>query len=309
MQTATSAPPIERELHIDATPETVYGFFTDRDKLLRWMGRKAEVDARPGGALRIDYNGFDIMSGEYRELVPYSRIVLGWGWETLGDAPAPGESTIEVTLTPERGGTRLRLVHSGLSEAQRGAHQDGWESLLPILAAQATGAPAAPATPGLTEGEELASSLNTALVQLRHLIEGCPAMAWQATTEEGWTVAAASNHVVFHLMLAGFAKEAAAGHSGRPAGFTADQLNALNAEAAHESAAAAKEEILAKLFAEGPKAVDAVKTLTDEQLANTVQMAMAEAPVSIAWIVENGLVGGVKSHLANINTAVARTHS
>ena len=30
---------IERELHIDAPPEVVFGFFTDPVRMARWMGR------------------------------------------------------------------------------------------------------------------------------------------------------------------------------------------------------------------------------------------------------------------------------
>lgn len=305
MQNTRVAPPIERELHIDATPETVYGFFTDRERLLRWMGREAEVDARPGGLLRIDYNGFDIMRGEYRELVPHSRIVLGWGWETLGDAAAPGESTIEVTLTPERGGTRLRLVHSGLSEAQRTAHIEGWDSLLPILAGIAGGAPApASPMPMLTPAEEFASSLNSSLVRLRYLVERCSSAAWQATTEEGWTVAAASSHVLFHLALASLAKESAGGHPGGAADLTAGQLSARNARAAEEASAIPKEDVLARLLVEGPQTVELVRGLTEAELAGTVKMAMQDAPVSISSLLERGLVNGIRVHVANIEAAV-----
>jgi uncharacterized protein YndB with AHSA1/START domain len=311
MQTATSAPPIERELHIDATPETVYGYFTDRDKLLRWMGRKAEVDARPGGALRIDYNGFDIMRGQYRELVPYSRIVLGWGWETLGDAPAPGESTIEVTLTPERGGTRLRLVHSGLSETQRGAHLDGWDSLLPILSAQATGAPApAVPTPALSQAEELASRLNTALVRLRYTIEGSSPQAWQAKTAEGWTVAATADHAVFHTGVVGLARAVADGQHPSQADITLDQLSHRNDERAAEQAAAPREAVLGTLLTEGPKAVEAVKAFSDADLARSITLAAAGgAPVSVAGILAGPLVGNIEEHTASIEAAVAGSRS
>ena len=47
--TAMQAEAVEREVRIDAPPETVYAFLTDADRIVRWMGRKATLEARPGG--------------------------------------------------------------------------------------------------------------------------------------------------------------------------------------------------------------------------------------------------------------------
>jgi len=61
-ETAATTQPgvIERELHIAARPETVFRFFVDPERMVRWMGRTAELDPTPGGRFRIDYNGSDI---------------------------------------------------------------------------------------------------------------------------------------------------------------------------------------------------------------------------------------------------------
>src|SRR5678815_5010475 len=42
---------IIREIYVDATPETVFEFFTDSVKLTRWLAVEATVDPRPGEAL------------------------------------------------------------------------------------------------------------------------------------------------------------------------------------------------------------------------------------------------------------------
>ena len=81
---------IEREVRVAARPETVFAFWTDPGRMARWMGRDIRLDPRPGGELRIDYNGSDIVSGEFVELDPPTRIVLTWGWEAAGDATPPG---------------------------------------------------------------------------------------------------------------------------------------------------------------------------------------------------------------------------
>jgi uncharacterized protein YndB with AHSA1/START domain len=128
------------EVRIAATPETVFGFFTDPDKLLRWMGTAAELDARPGGAYWINVNGADVARGAFVELVPHSRIVLTWGWDGTEAPVPPGSTTVEVTLTPDGNGTHLRLVHRGLALAEmRDAHRHGWQHYLARLATAAPG--------------------------------------------------------------------------------------------------------------------------------------------------------------------------
>ena len=91
---------IERELRIAARPETVFAFWVEPDRIVRWMGRDATIDPRPGGVFRLDYNGSDIVRGEIVEIDPPHRLVLTWGWEAEGDATPPGSSRVEVTFTP-----------------------------------------------------------------------------------------------------------------------------------------------------------------------------------------------------------------
>ena len=91
--TTADATTIEREVRIAARPETVFAYFTDPDRMRRWMGRTVDLDPRPGGAFRIDYNGEDIASGTYVEVDPPRRVVFTWGWEAPGDPVPPGAST------------------------------------------------------------------------------------------------------------------------------------------------------------------------------------------------------------------------
>jgi uncharacterized protein YndB with AHSA1/START domain len=51
---------------------------------------------------------------------------MSWGWEGHPTVP-PGSTTVEITLTPERGATLLRLRHLGLpDEGERRQHTEGW---------------------------------------------------------------------------------------------------------------------------------------------------------------------------------------
>ncbi|MEZ4502418.1 MAG: SRPBCC family protein [Dehalococcoidia bacterium] len=139
---------VEREIHIDARPEIVFGYFTDAERLLRWQGQHAEIDARPGGTYRVQMNIVgDLTSGEFLEVRPYDRIVYTWGWERGGfESVPPGSSTIEITLRPDGGGTHLTLLHTGLPDDEEliSAHRDGWAHYLSRLAVAATGADPGP---------------------------------------------------------------------------------------------------------------------------------------------------------------------
>ena len=127
------------EIRIAASPRTVFAYFVDPDKLVRWIGTSVEIEARPGGALAIDMNPHTRARGEYLEVVPYSRVVFSWGWLDDTTVP-PGSSTVEVTLTPDREGTHVRLVHRGLTTAEmREQHRAGWLLYLPRLVDAATG--------------------------------------------------------------------------------------------------------------------------------------------------------------------------
>lgn len=128
----------EHEIRIEASPETVFAFFTEPEKMRRWKGRTARLDARPGGVYRVDINERAIAVGEYVELDPPKRLVFTWGWEG-SDAVPPGSSTVEVTLTPDGDGTVLHLVHRDLPAGEGTAHSDGWTHFLPRLATAAAG--------------------------------------------------------------------------------------------------------------------------------------------------------------------------
>ena len=136
---------VEREVQIDASPETVFAFFTDPAKMVRWKGSSATLDPRPGGVYRVEMNEQAIALGEYVEIDPPHRVVFTWGWEGGFGSLEPGQSTVEITLTPVGGGTLVHLVHSGLpTQESAEAHGQGWDQYMPRLAIAATGGDAGP---------------------------------------------------------------------------------------------------------------------------------------------------------------------
>jgi len=140
MTGAETGAPVEVETRIAASPEVVFDFFTDPDKMVQWMGRSAQLDPRPGGGLRCDINGRDVARGEYVALEPPRRAVFTWGWEGEDTLTPAGSSTVEVLLEPDGEGTRLRLIHSDLPSVEAGEkHRQGWEHYAERLATVAAG--------------------------------------------------------------------------------------------------------------------------------------------------------------------------
>jgi uncharacterized protein YndB with AHSA1/START domain len=140
---------IEREVHIDASPATVFEFFTDPSRIVRWKGSKATLDPRPGGVYQVEMRPDLIVTGEYVEVEPPNRVVFTWGWEGSGEVP-PSSSTVEITLTAAGEGTVVRVVHSGLPSFEAfEQHGHGWDLFLPRLAVAAAGGDPGPAPAGL----------------------------------------------------------------------------------------------------------------------------------------------------------------
>jgi uncharacterized protein YndB with AHSA1/START domain len=130
--TQTNNGVITKEIFIEARPEILFSFFTDADKMVRWMGRQILLEPKIGGKYRIDVNGNDIAMGEYIEIVPYEKIVMSWGWKKSKLVP-PGSSKVEFKLTPKANGTNLVLTHYGLPVEEIPSHQQGWSHYMPRI--------------------------------------------------------------------------------------------------------------------------------------------------------------------------------
>ncbi|MDU0202690.1 SRPBCC family protein [Paenibacillus sp. MAH-36] len=129
METTSSSEMIKKEIFIACRPETLFSFFTDPDKLVRWMGRNVLLDPSIGGKFRIDLNGTDIAIGEYKEITPNEKVVMTWGWERSKAVP-PGSSTVEFKLTPKDNGTLLEFIHYDLPATEIADHVKGWSHFL-----------------------------------------------------------------------------------------------------------------------------------------------------------------------------------
>lgn len=139
MDAATDTTVYERTLAIDASPETVWEFLVDPEKLMRWKGINADLETQPGGIFRCEVIPGHIARGEYVEIDRPNKLVFTWGWDGNEDVP-PGSSTIEIELAPAGDGTSLRFVHRDLPNAEAiASHAHGWDHYLPRLETAAGG--------------------------------------------------------------------------------------------------------------------------------------------------------------------------
>ncbi len=121
-EAAAAKPSVVRAVIItrvfDAPRELVFKMWTDPKHLAQWWGPKGftnpvcEMDARPGGALRIVMRGPDgveyPMTGVFREIAPPERLVF-----TSVTVDKDGHPLLEglttVTFADEGGKTKLTL--------------------------------------------------------------------------------------------------------------------------------------------------------------------------------------------------------
>jgi uncharacterized protein YndB with AHSA1/START domain len=140
MDAATDTTVYERTLAIDASPETVWEFLVDPEKLMSWKGINVDLDPQPGGIFRCEVIPGHMARGEYVEVDKPNRLVFTWGWDGSEGVP-PGSSTIEIDLATDGAGTSLRFVHRDLPNAEAiASHAHGWDHYLPRLETAGGGA-------------------------------------------------------------------------------------------------------------------------------------------------------------------------
>jgi len=124
---------LERMLVIQASPETVFRYFTDSARWAAWWGAGSSIEARTGGAVVIRYpNGVRVL-GEVLEIHEPVRIVFTYGYESGKPIP-PGASRVTILLDPDARGTRLQLKHEFAESAVRDQHVAGWRFQLSLFA-------------------------------------------------------------------------------------------------------------------------------------------------------------------------------
>jgi uncharacterized protein YndB with AHSA1/START domain len=123
---------VQAEVHILASPDVVFPYFTDAALLTKWMGQWADLQPVPGGLFAVDVNGAPIR-GKFVVVDPPNRIVFTWGTAGSREIP-PGSTTVEVTFAADKLGTLVQLAHRDLPAEESSKHLAGWRFFLSVLA-------------------------------------------------------------------------------------------------------------------------------------------------------------------------------
>ena len=123
---------------IEASPETVFSYLTEQDKAALWYGEIVEIDGRPGGRFHVAASSGVHATGEFTEVVPHEKVVFTWGGM---DDIAEGNTSVEIILKAENGGTQLTLRHYDIpTQSAADSFKQGWpEHAFPLLKLVAEG--------------------------------------------------------------------------------------------------------------------------------------------------------------------------
>jgi len=100
-----TAPWVERETQVEATPEEVWEALTDDDRLSEWLAPDVELDPTEGGEIAVR-DGDDERTGTVETVEELERLTFTW------TRPGEGESFVEFTIEPLPAGTRVRVVET-----------------------------------------------------------------------------------------------------------------------------------------------------------------------------------------------------
>ncbi|HEU5470718.1 MAG TPA: SRPBCC family protein [Actinophytocola sp.] len=134
---------IEREIHVDATPEVVFEVVSSPEHIAEWWSDDAEFEARPGAV-------GELVWGDRAEVVPITVVaaepprLFSFRWCYPDRRVDESAHTLLVTfeLAPSGSGTRIRLTETGFREMgwaeaklaeQYQDHVVGWDTFVPRL--------------------------------------------------------------------------------------------------------------------------------------------------------------------------------
>jgi uncharacterized protein YndB with AHSA1/START domain len=137
---------VDLRQYLAAAPQKVFAAFSEPRLVTRWLTPSPDItltllqfDFRHGGSYRFAYRLPDgqtvIVGGSYRAIEPPSKIAFTCVIEPP-DEHAGIESLVTVTITPDRGGTELRIRHEKLTRPDAVMrHAEGWRGALERLMA------------------------------------------------------------------------------------------------------------------------------------------------------------------------------
>jgi uncharacterized protein YndB with AHSA1/START domain len=140
-----AADSVEREILIDASPEVVWRVITEPEQISCWFSDEADVDARAGaqGSLTWRPGGRggekdvdNVVPIWVVDAEPFHRFSFRWNHPDGATPDDSNSALVEFSLAEEAGGTRLRVIESGIDAVTQAGderaryredHAHGWE--------------------------------------------------------------------------------------------------------------------------------------------------------------------------------------
>jgi uncharacterized protein YndB with AHSA1/START domain len=114
---------VERDILIQASPEVVWGVITEPEQISCWFSDDADIEGRAGvdGTLTWKPGGRGgqketdlVVPIQVVDAEPFRRFSFRWNHPEGAEPDARNSALVEFSLTEEAGGTRLRVLESGI---------------------------------------------------------------------------------------------------------------------------------------------------------------------------------------------------
>ena len=107
---------VRREVVLPVRPEELWPALTEADRLAEWFAPDVRIDARPGGDAVFRWED-GARRAVIEEVEAPRRLSFRWSEaDGEGQVGRVGHSRVELTLDEVPGGTRLRVVETGIGE-------------------------------------------------------------------------------------------------------------------------------------------------------------------------------------------------
>jgi uncharacterized protein YndB with AHSA1/START domain len=137
---------LEREIHIDASPEVVFEVVSSPEHVREWWPDEADYPPVAGGTGRIVFGQGaadpKIVQISVIEVEPPRRFSFRWTHPVGEPAATANSLLVTFELVPTGTGTTLKLTETGfrdqglelaVAEAEYRDHENGWDFFLPRL--------------------------------------------------------------------------------------------------------------------------------------------------------------------------------
>lgn len=138
---------IDREIHIDASPATVFDVITSPEHLKEWWPDEAVIEPTPGATGELVFGDRASADAQIPQVTVVDAVpprLFSFRWTHAEGEEARDGNSLLVTfeLTPDGAGTRLHMTETGFREMgwevatleeQYRDHADGWDYFLPRL--------------------------------------------------------------------------------------------------------------------------------------------------------------------------------